>query len=365
VQHETTQTATLSGVNTVYSPAHVAPLTSRYRVNLALFCALSLLATFGFYLHMQTLVSQVLVISGTLTVWSVWKLLEQVVISNVDRKDMTRRMLERENATQYLGFAIALAIAGLLLTSSLYVVYGPEADAKSVTIRVDEESVGPDGSVSTKQVLPTQTLHASRSVLGKVFWARRPRALIVTIIDPPGKTPAREELRWWRTALHVNVFDNDKFPKDEYSILRLAPLMKLPVDGSVASDYSLRIMRRGRVLATVHEARLRTHYFGRPQGELKRLVPYDDPAYTTKVERRLDLPGVGDTRTEIRNALLSAPSFLGTEPLRRGDKLEVVVTKAAAGVVQWRSTGDITIGAAPIQTCFMEISPNALAIDCS
>jgi hypothetical protein len=169
------------------APAVAPPSPWPYRINLVLFIAAVLLATLWFENHLRLYVSGTRIVTGTMTLWGLWKLIQSAVgWGGWQAKPLAQRGLGAGWATETLAFAVIVFLVLNLTTSSLYLVYDDAGRAPEVEVQISEGG---------RPLGPPWTLHSYDPAVGRPFFLRwRPQPLSLEILKPRGYLPRLEEL---------------------------------------------------------------------------------------------------------------------------------------------------------------------------
>jgi hypothetical protein len=211
-----------------------------YRLNLALFIVAMILAWVWFENHLRLYVTGTRIISGTLTLWGLWKLVQEGLGWGVQTKPATQRLLGRPGGTELLVFALLVLVALNLTTSSIYVEYlDPPGGTREVTVQVLS-----NGSV----VVEPWTVRSYDRIAGRPFFLRwRTEPLVFEVTQPPGFASLTRDLGPGR-GLYLRVPAD--FRQRSVAVLCFAPGVQtrnlLPKAGESAEfTYAVRMVRNG------------------------------------------------------------------------------------------------------------------------
>src|SRR2546429_482811 len=113
--------------------------TTRYRRNLALLVVFMILLAVWFQRHLQTYVTEIFLLGGTLTLWAFWQIAQSWLHWGwgEEATELRKRLLSENRATEYLGFGLGLLLILWCTTSSIYVAYeGSTKDQASFKVQV-------------------------------------------------------------------------------------------------------------------------------------------------------------------------------------------------------------------------------------
>jgi hypothetical protein len=223
-------------------PKPEAPTLSprRYRFNLILLIAATVLALVWFDNHLRLYVTGIRILSGTMTAWGLWKLVQSGFHwGGVEGKPLAQRALGTGWATETLAFAVILLVVLNLTTSSLYLDYDDPRRAAEVVVQV---------SSGQRPLLAPLTVHPYDTVVGRPFFLRwRGERLSFEVQRPRGYLRREADLLPGR-SLHMRV--PLEFERKRFVVLCLAPGLsmfnELPRAGDPSDvTYSVRLSRQG------------------------------------------------------------------------------------------------------------------------
>jgi len=255
--------------------------TRRYRLNLALFVVFMICLAIWFQRHLQTYVTEIFLVSGTLTLWAVWQIVQSWLQWGWDEEvaELKKRLLSQARATEYLIFGFVLLCILWSTTSSIYVAYAGNTNGPATfTVQVLQKG---------NLYLPPLEVASYEGVAGRPYFLHwRSVDLEFRITDPPGYEARQERLAPW-TGIHLLV-PADFAPK-KFRVLRLVPLQvfnRLPTVASQSPDvhYVLQISRGGPCGSdaagiekfSVEDLRRQALYIGAPESDLKWLIEKRD-----------------------------------------------------------------------------------------
>lgn len=188
----------------------------RYRRRLVLFVLLMILLTVWFQVHLEPYVTQGVFLSGTLTLWGLWKILQSWFAwgTKGQTSEAARKWLAQPVAGELLALGLILIVLLLIGTSSIYLHFAGARsgeDGYRVEVLNREHPFVEDG---------LQVTSAQRQA-GRPFFLRwRPVPLVFRIADRPGWEPL-ERTFFPGQALHLNVPGD--FTRTRLLLLRLIP----------------------------------------------------------------------------------------------------------------------------------------------
>lgn len=198
--------------------------------------------TLWFHRHLYLYVTEVLLVGGTLTAWSLWKALQPWVQKGLgDEKSRAIKALESPRANEYLVFAGLLLVVLYAFTSSIYVQYDSGRASESRYRVVAVRNGNP--------YLDTMTVTSvARVTGGPSLFEIGTRELVFQIVEPPGYLPVRRQLHPWdRVRLRVP----GDFERRDVYVLRIIPgagvyaLLAAPDKEDPPSVYRLTARRSG------------------------------------------------------------------------------------------------------------------------
>jgi len=255
-------------------PAETPEQTSarrRYQWTLVLFAVVAGATVIWFKRHIESYVTETLIVGGTVSLWGLWKLLWSGYedAGGEGRQSLTRRFLGNAAATRALCFA-ALIIAFLhATTSSIYLrVAGAAPGEGDFRVQVIE-----DGKV----VMGPFAMNPGQTIGNPIVPGFRTRKLTYQVVEPRGFLPLDKELPPWgahdlsvpgdfrRKVLHIVALVPDKvlyseLPKksepggDRY-------YLEITADGSTAllEDYSQALVVTGASAEDLPSTAVMTH----------------------------------------------------------------------------------------------------------
>lgn len=192
----------------------------RYRRRLVLFVVLMILLTVWFQVHLEPYVTQGVFLSGTLTLWGLWKILQSWFAwgTKGQTSEAARQWLARPAAGELLTFGLILVALLLIGTSSIYLHFEgarPGEDGYQV------EVMSGGGQGEHPFVAGGLQVTSAQRLAGHPFFLRwRPVPLVFRIADRPGWEPL-ERTFFPGQALHLNVPGD--FSRTRLLLLRLVP----------------------------------------------------------------------------------------------------------------------------------------------
>ena len=111
---------------------------TRYRLNLILLLVVGLLFSLWFYRHLQLYVTETVLIGGTITFWTLWKILGSLMnwTFGSERETIAQRLIGKPWATEYLALSLFPLAILYGTTASVYLVY-EGAESGESTFQVD------------------------------------------------------------------------------------------------------------------------------------------------------------------------------------------------------------------------------------
>lgn len=189
---------------------------SRYRLNLFLFVVFMICLAVWFERQLHMYVTEILLVSGTLTLWGFWQIVQSWLRWGWDEEtgDLRKRLLGQALATEYLSFGFVLIAFLWFTTSSIYVTYEGNAKGQdSYTVQVLREG---------NLYLPPLELTSYQRVAGRPFFLSwHSLDLEFRIVEPPGYDGRKERLTPWG-GIHLRVPAD--FQPRKFRILRLVPI---------------------------------------------------------------------------------------------------------------------------------------------
>lgn len=325
----------------------------RYRRRLVLFVLLMILLTVWFQVHLEPYVTQGVFLSGTLTLWGLWKILQSWFAwgTKGQTSEAARKWLARPVAGELLTLGLILMALLLIGTSSIYLHF---AGARS----------GEDGyrvEVSNREhpfVEKGLQVTSAQRQAGRPFFLRwRPVPLVFRIVDRPGWEPL-ERTFFPGQALHLNVPGD--FKRTQLVLLRLVPGRgflggDLPRAGEPVPSGTMLRLRIGDRPYVLPDLRLQSVVVGAEAKELSWALGEAD-----RQQLRRDLDGylgrVGmppEGRPDYLDAWEGTPRMVSGVRLTKGAKIQVSVQRGTGQPVR---LPDIEVEHdGGIQTRFLEI----------
>lgn len=298
-----------------------AELVRRYRWNALLLAAVAVLLVLWYETHVRSWATQK-VIFGTATVWALFQLVRAWTPKSIaeDAGNLRERFLARRGTRENLWFALVLAGALLLLTSSLYVKLGDRAQPR---VRVD--IVDSDGSLfmDSLEVEPTAR------IAGRMFLPRfRTNRLNVVVREPANYRYLHNPLvlRPWSSA-ELTFGDPAQFGRNLLHVLRVVPGTSLNEIG-MRSEYVLTVTVSGERFV-FRRCQFETLYLGvQDAAELRRIAKQQtDDAFTDLLNRHLDERGIDASgKEEYLTSWRTASRFEPTRNLREGEQIVVSIS---------------------------------------
>jgi len=174
-------------------------------------------ATYWFQKHLQTYVSEIVLVGGVFTLWALVRLLWGFFENVTDFKawDQSRRLLSSPGTTRLLVVAAGVLFALWATTSSFYLEYSGAKGGGS-EYKVDVVNKG-DGT----PYLERATIDSVHQVAGRPFlWSKGAVALECRIVEPFQFEP-RDCSMSPRESTRIRVPDD--FTPKEYHLIRLVP----------------------------------------------------------------------------------------------------------------------------------------------
>jgi len=236
--------------------------------------------TLWFHRHLYLYVSEVLLVGGTLTVWSLWKAVQPWVQRGLgDEKSRAIKALSSPRANEYLVFAGLLLVVLYVFTSSVYIEYDSGRATQSRYRVVALRNGNP--------YLDTLTVTSvARVTGGPSLFEMGSRELTFQIVEPPGYLPVQRQVQPWdRVRLRV---PGDFQRRDSY-VLRIIPgagvftLLADPQMDDPQSVYRLTVRRSnagGDVARTLEDVRQGMIYGGADTPIMQWLVDRADAERT-------------------------------------------------------------------------------------
>lgn len=324
----------------------------RYRRRLVLFVLLMILLTVWFQVHLEPYVAQGVFLSGTLTLWGLWKIFQSWFAwgTKGQTSEAARKWLARPVAGELLAIGLILIALLLIGTSSIYLHFAgarPGEDGYQVEVSSREHPFMKDG---------LQVTSAQRQS-GRPFFLRwRPVPLVFRIADRPGWEPL-ERTFFPGQALHLNVPGD--FKRTKLVLLRLVPgkgflgdLTLAGEEGPSTTTLQLQIGDRRYVLP---DLRFQTLVLGAEAKELSwALGDADRAQFHQELEGYLGRIGMPpDGKPVYFNAWEGTPRVVPGVRLTKGAKIQLLIQK---GLEQPVRIPDIEVEHdGGIQTRFLEI----------
>jgi len=208
------------------------------RINLACFTVLAVLYTIWFQRHLKGLVTQTLLIGGSLSLLGLWKLAWEAIRVGSGEKpdDWIRRTMKGPYVREYLGFAAVLLVLLYGLTSSIYLSFEGDARGQSqFTVQAWE---------GDRMLLPPLELNSYDRNRGRPFFFRgHTTSIEYRIVQPSGyRSLTREWTPWGQHYIRVP----GDFALKQLHLLRIFPGVELATQLPDAPDtpglrYALRI----------------------------------------------------------------------------------------------------------------------------
>jgi hypothetical protein len=250
---------------------------TRYRRNLVLLVVFMILLAVWFQRHLQTYVTEIFLVGGTLTLWAFWQIVQSWLKWGWDEESagLRKRLLSDNRATEYLVFGLVLLIILWCTTSSIYLAYeGNTKDQASFKVQVLQDG---------KPYLRPLEVSSYERVAGRPYFLRwRSVNLDFEVVDPPGYEARHERLAAW-TGIYLRVPAD--FTLRTFRVLRVVPLTHfntLPKVDNGHPDvlYSLKISRGGPCGSTaagietflIDDLRRQAVYIGASEPDLKWLI---------------------------------------------------------------------------------------------
>ncbi len=154
-----------AAARTTDAPVADAASRWRYRLTLLLFAIFAAAVVIWFQRHVQPLVTETLIVGGTVSAWGLWKLLWSMYqdAGGEGRKDLTRKLLGGPGALPAVLFGLIIVTLLHAGTSSVYLRYGgARSGEESFKVRVmagdsvfmGPFTVGPGTSIGGRPMFP-------------------------------------------------------------------------------------------------------------------------------------------------------------------------------------------------------------------
>ena len=303
-----------------------SPLTAdkiRYRLNLILLLVVGFFATLWFYRHLRLYVTQTVLLGGSITFWTLWKISSSLLNWTIggDRKTLGQKVIGKPWATEYLVLALFPLVFLYATTASVYLSY-EDAQGGQSTFEV---------AVLNRKTpyMPPITVTSVNRVAGRPFFLNFGSIdLEYRIVNPKGYRSIQKRLSPWE-ANFLRV------PQDfqKLNLVRLVPspavYSKLPrVEDHTKNRYYLEIEHNG-TRFRLENFRRQIVYTGAPEGDLPILSKQDNP---NTLRRELDdyLAGLGflpEKREPVVAGLLKNTTRLASTEFRNKDKIIVRVNE--------------------------------------
>ncbi len=257
---------------------------ARYRRNLLLLVLFLILLSLWFQRHLRLYVAEVLLLGGTITLWSVWQIVQSWLKWGWkdETKEPNRRLLSHARATEYLLFGFFLLAVLWSTTSSVYVVYEGARTQPAYKVDVLREE---------HLFLPPLDVTSYDRTAGRPFFLHwRTLDLEFRIVEPYGYESRSERLAPW-SSIYLRVPAD--FSLKKFRVVRFVPLAMYqdlpPLSVSNPSvSYSLRLHRGsvcsqdpvgGQEISDLHR---QTVYIGESEEDIRWLLKNRDAAQFDK-----------------------------------------------------------------------------------
>jgi len=243
----------------------------QYQWTLVLFAVVAAATVIWFKRHIESYVTETLIVGGTISLWGLWKLLWSGYedVGGEDGNTLTRRLLGNKAATRALFFAALIVTFLHFTTSSIYLrVAGAAPGEGDFKVQVIE-----DGKV----VMGPFALSPGQTVGNPIVPGFQARELTYQIVEPRGFLPLEKTLPTWgahdldvpgdfkRRVLHIVALVPDKVlfsdlpKKSEPGGERY--YLEITVDGKTAllEDYSQALVVTGAAAEDLPSSTVATH----------------------------------------------------------------------------------------------------------
>ncbi|WP_300464982.1 hypothetical protein [Desulfobacula sp.] len=293
----------------------------RYRLNLILLLVVGFFATLWFYRHLRLYVTETVLLGGSITFWTLWKISSSLLNWTIggNRKTLGQQLIGKPWATEYLMLALFPLAFLYATTASVYLSY-EETQSGQSTFEVAVLNRG-------NPYIPPITVTSVKRVAGRPFFLNFGSIdLEYRIVNPKGYQSLQKRLAPWE-ANFLRV------PRDfqKLNLVRLVPspavYSKLPrVEDPAGNRYYLDIEHKG-TRFRLENFRRQIVYTGAPEGDLPIL---SEKGNSTLLRRELDdyLAGLGfphKNREPVVAELLKNTTRLASTEFQNKDKIIVIV----------------------------------------
>jgi len=293
----------------------------RYRLNLILLLVVGFFATLWFYRHLRLYVTETVLLGGSITFWTLWKISSSLLNWTIggDRKTLGQKVISKPWATEYLVLALFPLVFLYATTASIYLSY-EEVQSGESTFEMAVLNRG-------NPYVPPITVTSVKRIAGRPFFLNFGSIdLEYRIVNPKGYRSIQKRLSPWE-ANFIRI------PQDfqKLNLVRLVPspavFSKLPrVEDHTGNRYYLDIEHKG-TRFRLENFRRQIVYSGAPEGDLPILSKKDD---SDTLRRELDdyLAGLGfphKNREPVVAILLKNTTRLASTEFRNKDKIIVTV----------------------------------------
>lgn len=250
----------------------------RYRLNLILLLVVGFFATLWFYRHLRLYVTETVLLGGSITFWTLWKISSSLLNWTIggSRKTLGQQVLGKPWATEYLVLALFPLAFLYATTASVYMSY-EKAQSGQSTFEVAVLNLG-------NPYIPPITVTSVNRVAGRPFFLNFGSIdLEYRIVNPRGYRSIQKRLSPWEANFLRVPHD---FQKLNLARLVPSPMLsnKLPRVGDHTSNrYYLDIEHKG------------THF--RLEDFRRQIV------YTGALEKDLPIPSKKDNSATLRREL--------------------------------------------------------------
>jgi hypothetical protein len=313
------------------SAAH--PARRWFWINLLTLLALSAAATWWFSQQLQPFFTEVVLVGGSLTLWTLLRLVWAVAekSSGFDAGERSRKLLSSPELTRLL--IVAVVLLGLLwpTTASLYFEYGgPDATESGGGGGGGDYVVEVWRTGDNTRFIEPLTISSTSKVVGRpFFWQRAVVPLQCRIVKPAGFDARDCSLQG---AHSVRLRVPGSFVAQELHLLRLVPSghafieLPLPAD-SAATRYQLELAV-GAQRFTLDDIRKQTVYLGglgeRMDSALALELPPGD--YAAFLARSFVAAQIDDaSAAQMASVLSTRPRAWNVLQARAGQQLEIAL----------------------------------------
>lgn len=293
----------------------------RYRLNLILLLVVGFFATLWFYRHLRLYVTETVLLGGSITFWTLWKISNSLLNWTIggNRKTLGQQVIGKPWATEYLVLALFPLVFLYATTASVYLSYEQVQSGQS-TFEVAVLNRG-------NPYIPPITVTSVKRVVGRPFFLNFSSIdLEYRIVKPKGYRSIQKRLSPWE-ANFLRV------PQDfqKLNLVRLVPspalYSKLPrVEDHTGNRYYLDIEHKG-TRFRLEDFRRQIVYTGALEVDLPILSKKDN---SNTLRRELDdyLARLGfphKNREPVVGGLLENQIRLASTEFQNKDKIIIIV----------------------------------------